>query len=500
MYGCINVIKNKDAMPFITFFRYQLKKLHLNVTSLYFLILIGGYYVFLIITLVLFCLFISFHILYMFIPLYTSRTEKRNYPTEEKGISILIPAYNETLVIENCLMGILNVNYSNFEILFINDGSTDDTLETFEKHLMLIETSRSKQGVLSHEEVKSVYRSQKFPFIWVIDKKNGGKADALNTGIEFATKEIIITLDADSILEENSLNEMNRTFSDESVVAAGGLVNIVQGFKRDESKLVPFFKISGLIRFQIIQYMTAFYLIKATQSKFGAITVIAGAFGAFRRSVLYQANGYRKTVGEDMDITLRIHELIGTSLKGKRIIFVPEAICYTECPATFKSLFKQRIRWQKAFVDCVITYRKSFYRKFNNKVSSFLLLDSLLLGTLSAFPTVVVLILIIVTLNHFYLFLILFATAILLALMQNIASLLVSRRFGHCYCLKEQISLILFLPIEVAIYRLIGILFVTVGTIVYFFDKDGWNRSERIGHSIMLNTELKPIVKDVSGG
>ena len=436
----------------------------------------------------------------MFIPLYTSRTYKRTYETKEKGISILIPAYNETLVIENCLMGILNVNYMDYEILFINDGSTDDTLETLHKHLMLIKTSKSKQGALNHEKVKDIYRSQNFPSIWVIDKENGGKADALNTGIEFATKEIIITLDADSILETNSLNEMNRAFSDESVVAAGGLVNILQGFKRNEGKLIPFFKLRGLIRYQIVQYMTAFYLHKTTQSKFGSITVIAGAFGAFRRSVLIQANGYRKTVGEDMDITLRIQELIGTSLKNKRIIFVPEAVCYTECPTTFKNLYRQRIRWQKAFVDCVITYRKSFYRKFNFKVSTYLLLDSLLLGTLSAYPTLMVPILVLVTMNHLKLSLILFAMSIVLAIMQDIAALLVSRRFGHLYRFRDQISLILFLPIEVILYRVTGLLFVTVGTILYFFNKDGWTRSERIGMPIMLNTDLKSTVKDTLGG
>ena len=428
----------------------------------------------------------------MFIPLYTSSTQKGIYQKKEKGISILIPAYNETLVIENCLMGILNINYRDFEILFINDGSTDDTLDTLHKHLMLIKTPRPKQGVLNHEKVRGIYRSQKFPSIWVIDKENGGKADALNTGIEFATKEIVITLDADSILEANSLNEMNRTFSDESVVAAGGLVNIVQGFKRNEDKLVPFFKLCGLIRYQIVQYLTAFYLHKNTQSKFGSITVIAGAFGAFRRSVLIQAKGYRKTVGEDMDITLRIQELIGTSMKNKRIIFVPEAVCYTECPTTFKSLYKQRIRWQKAFVDCAITYRKSIYRKFNFKVSTYLFLDSLLLGTLSAYPTLMVPILILVTMNHLKLSLILFTMSIVLAIMQDIAALLVSRRFGHLYSFREQISLILFLPIEVILYRFTGLLFVTIGTILYFFDKDGWSRSERIGQPIMLDTKNPP--------
>lgn len=412
----------------------------------------------------------------------------------------MIPAYNETLVIENCLMGILNVNYNDLEILFINDGSTDDTLETFHKHLNLVKTSRSQQGLLKHKSIKDVYQSQKYPYIWVIDKENGGKADALNAGIDFAKNEIVITLDADSILEPNSLNEMNTTFTDDSIVAAGGLVNIVQGFRSSGTKLIPCFKLPGLIRYQVVQYLSAFYLHKTTQSRFGSITVIAGAFGAFRKSVLIQAKGYRNTVGEDMDITLRIQELIGTCLKGKRIVFVPEAVCYTECPASFKNLYRQRIRWQKAFVDCVITYRKSFFRKMNFKASTYLLVDSFLLGTLSAYPTLMVPIIVIATMNHLKLSIILFIMSIVLAIMQDIATLIVSRRFGHYYGFKDYISLLLFLPIEVIFYRVTGLFFVTIGTILYFFDKDGWSRSERIGKPIMLDMGVKASVKDTLGG
>ncbi|WP_424769316.1 glycosyltransferase [Paenibacillus sp. sgz302251] len=452
------------------------------------------------ISMILFCLFILFHILYIFIPLYTSNSQKRAYPIKEKGISILIPAYNETLVIENCLIGILNVNYNNLEILFINDGSTDDSLETFNKLLMLVKTSKPKQGVLKYEKVRDVYQSQKYPYIWVIDKENGGKADSLNTGIDFAKNEIVITLDADSILESNSLNEMNLTFTEDSVVAAGGLVNIVQGFRFSGQKLIPCFKLPGLIRYQVVQYLCAFYLHKTTQSKFSSITVIAGAFGAFRRSILIQAKGYRKTVGEDMDITLRIQELIGTVLKGKRIVFVPEAVCYTECPASFKNLFRQRIRWQKAFVDCVITYRKSFYKKLNLRVSTYLFLDSLLLGTISAYPTLFVPIIVLSTLNHLKLSLILLIMSIVLAIMQDIATLIVARRFGHFYSLRDLVSLVFFLPIEVIFYRITGLFFVTLGTVLYFLDKDGWSRSERIGKPIILDTGDKANMKIHSRG
>lgn len=442
------------------------------------------------ISLCLFGTFVLFHLLYMFIPLYTSRAKLRIYPIKEKGMSILIPAYNETLVIENCLQGIFNVYYKNFEILFINDGSTDTTLATLDKNLSLKKSPRPKQSLLNQRKVRGIYRSEKHSNIWVIDQDNGGKADALNTGIDFAKEEIIITLDADSIIESKALKEINRTFSDDSIVAAGGLVNIVQGFRRSGEKLIPSFKLPGLIRYQVVQYLNAFYLHKTTQSKLGAITVIAGAFGAFRKSVLIQAKGYRKTVGEDMDITLRIQELIGTVLKRKRIVFVPEAVCYTECPSSFKSLYRQRIRWQKAFVDCVITYRRSLYRKMNFRISTYLFLDSLVLGTLCAYPTLIVPIIVLLTMNHLKLSLILILMSFSLAIMQDIATILVSRRFSHLYRLKDQVSLLLFLPIEVIFYRLTGLFFVAIGTILYFFNKDGWSRSERIGKPISLDAEV----------
>lgn len=451
-------------------------------------------------TLIFFFLFFLFQVLYIFIPLYTFRAREFVYPATEKGISVLIPAYNESLVIQNCLNSFLHLNYQNLEVIFINDGSTDSTFETLDQHLLLTKTFKHKAGKLAHEKVTGTYQSQKYPHIWVINKENGGKADALNTGIEYAKEDIVITLDADSILDANALKEINRTFSDEDIIAAGGLVNIVQGFANDNRTFTPSFRMRGLIRFQVLQYLTAFYLHKATQAKLGTMTVIAGAFGAFRKHVLFQVNGYRKTVGEDMAVTLDIQTLIGTILKGKRIVFVPEAICYTECPEDFKNLFKQRIRWQKGFIDCVITFRKSFYRKMNFRTSTYLLFDSLLLGTLAAYPTLLVPIVLLVTMQHYELALLLFSFSIVLGLMQSIATILVSRRFGHLYQVKDYVRLLLFLPFEVMLFRLSGLIFVFFGNILYFLNKDGWNRAERIGKQIIINPEVNINVKDQIGG
>lgn len=454
----------------------------------------------LLITLSFFCVFIFFQVLYTFIPLYTIKKRESVYLSTEKGFSVLVPAYNEKLVIENCLRGILEVNYKEVEFIFINDGSTDETLNTLAQHLSLVKMPKQKLGVTHYQKVKAIYQSTIYPEIWVIDKENGGKADALNTGIDFAKNEIIITLDADSILEVNALNEMNKTFMDNSVVAAGGLVNVVQGFNHNGKDLAPCFRIPGLIRFQVVRYLTGFYMNKTTQSKLGALTVIAGAFGAFRKSVLIQTKGYRKTVGEDMDITLRIQELIGTVLKGKRIVFVPEAICYTECPPSLKSLYKQRIRWQKAFIDCILTYRNAYFRKMNVKVSLFLLVDSLILGTFSAYSVLMIPIILLLTLSHIKLLLFLFTISFSLAIILNIATLIVSSRFGHAYNFKNLFSIILFLPIEVLVFRMTEVIFVTFGTILYFFNKDGWSRSDRVGKPISFNNKIKLEPRSNVGG
>ncbi len=335
-------------------------------------------------------------------------------------------------------------------------------------------------GKISHGHVLGCYQSNKYPNIYLIDKVNGGKADALNVGIEYASHDIVITLDADSILDPNSLNAMNIAFEEEKVLAAGGMVQISQGFNGSYRKPTPMFNVSGLIRYQIIQYLTDFYLHKTTQAKLNSITVIAGAFGAFRRFALFEVQGYRKTVGEDLDITLRMHSLIKKKYKKHKLIFVPNAICYTECPSTFKDLLSQRIRWQKGFIDCLLQFRKSFFVKLGTPVSLYILIDSLILGTLNAFPTMIVPLFIIISENYgitlFFL-----SITFLLAFYRSITAIIISGRYEHKYSVKNYLKLMVFIPIEILTYRLLGLVFVTVGTVLYLKNKEGWNSVRRIG-------------------
>ena len=246
---------------------------------------------------VVFIVFVSFQVLYIFFPLFTIRGHNQfQKQITEKSITILVPAFNEEKIIHHCLQGIVNLNYSNYEAIIINDGSSDKTLQKLYNYLQLNKVNKSPANQIPHEHVLGYYQSTLYPKIFIIDKENGGKADALNAGIEYASHDIIITLDADSVLDPHALTAMNQAFDDDKVLSAGGMVQIAQGFNGDFTKPKPVFTISNLIRYQIIQYITDFYLYKTTQAKLGSITVIAGAFGTFRRAALFEVNGFRKTV------------------------------------------------------------------------------------------------------------------------------------------------------------------------------------------------------------
>jgi len=431
----------------------------------------------------MYAIFFIFQTLYIFVPLLTvNGTRSKVRPShKEQGLSILIPAYNEAAVIKNCIQGILHVDYKQFEVMIINDGSTDQSMELLTSILDLRECKKNKANKLQHKEIKGFYESAKFPNFYVIDKDNGGKADSLNAGIEYAAYNTIITLDADSSLAVDSLKEINNAFQDPDVIAAGGMVHIGQTFHGDYTNPQPKFSVSNLIKFQFMQYLANFYLYKITQSKFNALAIISGAFGVFKKDALFEVGGYRITVGEDMDITMRIQKLIKESKSNKKILFIPEAVCYTEAPESFRDLFKQRIRWQKAFIDCIIIYGRSLFTKFGWGISLFLLVDALMLGTLTAFPTLFIPFVILFTGQGVLLALMLFTFSFSLGIFQSIVSIIINKRMGNRFKKADIIRLSFFIPLEIVTYRFLGVLFNTFGTVAYFINKNSWNKVQRVG-------------------
>jgi biofilm PGA synthesis N-glycosyltransferase PgaC len=434
-----------------------------------------------VITLVVYVIFFMFQVLYTMVPLFSVKGKRSIEKDEpEDGLSILIPAYNEETIIKNCILAIVNVDYKNYEAIIVNDGSTDDTMKLLISILDLKKIEREKAGHLSHKPIRGIYQSTLYPSILIIDKDNGGKADALNAGLEFAENETVITLDADSQLDVNSLKFINSAFKDKKVIAAGGMVHIGQAFYGDYTNPQLQLNKSNLLKYQFMQYIENFYLYKITQAKFKSLAIISGAFGVFKRDIVFKVGGYRITVGEDMDITMRVQRLIKTKYTDKKVLFIPEAVCFTEAPETLRGLFNQRIRWEKAFIDCIITYSSSF-NKFGLGLPMFLLVDGLMLGTLTAFPTLIIPFIVLIMGEGTVLALMLFAFSFSLGIYQSIVSLIIANRFGITLSKKDKVCMAYFIPFEIVTYRLLGVLFNTFGTINYFINKNSWNRVSRVG-------------------
>ncbi|NEW09492.1 glycosyltransferase family 2 protein [Paenibacillus sp. SYP-B3998] len=428
-------------------------------------------------------IFIGFQLLYMIIPLFFSKVKTLNSDLPEKSISVLVPAYNEELTIKNCIDAMEGLHYSNYEVIIINDGSKDQTLQKLNELLDLEISDRQADGKLKYAAIKGFYHSKKYNYIFVIDKFNGGKADSLNAGIDCADADIVITLDADSMLEVNSLKYVNQYFHDEQVIALGGTVKIVQGAEKKNGVIVEKFTGKGIIKSQVISYIHGFYVRKLTQSAFNSIVVISGAFGAFYKNILVDVNGFRSTVGEDIDITLKIHEYMKANNLDKKLVYAPEAVCYTECPENLINFYKQRIRWQKAFVDCILIYWSRLSQKFSVGVSLFFAIDGFVLGTLTAFTTIFYLIqALFLGTNLMSAVMLLLVTLFINALQIGIA-LYLCKKFGSNYSFKDYIKMFVFSQVELLTYRNLLLYMNIVGTFKYFDNDEGWGFVERKGVS-----------------
>lgn len=407
----------------------------------------------------------------------------------ENGISIIIPCYNEEGIIKTSIESMKSLSYSQTEIVYVNDGSSDRTLILLNKLLKLTPEYKNVRGELDYQSVKMQYRSELYPNILVVDKVNGGKADALNAGIEYSGEPIIITLDADTVLDDPALLAVNKVFRDDSVVAAGGMVHVLQTKTPHEELSLK--KTNTLVRAQALDFLKAFYVNKISLSRFQALAVISGAFGIFSKKVLFDVGGYRTTVGEDIDITLKIHQYI-SKLKGKKIVLIPEAVCYTELPENYRDLFKQRVRWQKAFVDCLFYFSSYLLRSFFTKpVSFFYILEGFLSGTLAVYIMTGALIYNLFDGEAFSLTFIFIYTLyiFLLGFIYNMVAIGMSDRYGYFIEEKNTLRLVGVILYDIFIYRFITIFAVIYGTIDYFFNKSSWNKVKRTGRNYKLSNE-----------
>jgi poly-beta-1,6-N-acetyl-D-glucosamine synthase len=233
-----------------------------------------------------FILSIAFPLLHIVHCLPFFKKKKRglgNFAAEEKGISILVPCYNEQGIIQTSVHCMKELSYSKAEVIYINDGSTDETLNLLKSLLKLNPCTKLPLNKISHKTIRRCYQSELYPNIFVLDKVNGGKADALNAGIEYASMPLVVTLDADTILSNQALPSVNEAFEDKNVVAAGGMVHVLQTKVMKPLEGLSLRGANMLVRAQTLDFLKAFYVNKVSLARFQALAVISGAFGIFTR-------------------------------------------------------------------------------------------------------------------------------------------------------------------------------------------------------------------------
>lgn len=267
------------------------------------------------------------------------------------GISVLVPAFNEEAVIVESVRSLLSLRYPTHEVVVSNDGSTDETLDALVRAFDLAPVRLALRDVVTSAPIRATYVSRQHPNLLVIDKENGGRSDALNAALRVATHPYVCVIDADSLLEEDALLKVAKPILDDPglVVATGGAIRVVNGCRVDHGRVIDVrLPKSRLATIQVIEYIRAFLVARVGWSRHNALGIISGAFGVFDRRILEAVGGYwTDTVGEDFELTLRLHRYLRERDEPYRITFVPDPVCWTEVPEQFSTLSRQRRRWQR---------------------------------------------------------------------------------------------------------------------------------------------------------
>lgn len=280
------------------------------------------------------------------------------------GISLLAPAYNEGLTIIDNVKSLLSIMYNNYEVIIINDGSKDDTLAKMISAFDLVPVKFDLQYSLKTKPVRGIYKSKNRAFkrLTVVDKENGGKADALNVGLNISRKDLVACIDVDCIIEPDALLKMVKPFLEEkvNVIASGGVVRIANSCVVEEGRLIEVRLPEKLIaRFQVLEYMRAFLLGRMAWSKLNGLLLISGAFGLFKRDIAIKAGGYNhNTVGEDMELVVRMRTYMHEQKQPYRVSYIPDPLCWTEAPSNYQILGRQRNRWARGTFETLKIHKR----------------------------------------------------------------------------------------------------------------------------------------------
>jgi len=314
-----------------------------------------------------------------------------------KPLTMVVPAYNEEVTIVDSITNLVQCDYPRFEVVVVNDGSTDRTLERLQQAFRLRRVDLPYRDGIGTARVRAMYEAtvalpRSVMHLFVLDKENGGKADALNAGVNASTAPYFVSLDADSILDPRALKELMRMVQeDPRIVAAGGQVAIANGCTIRGGKVVTIgLPKEPIARFQMVEYLRSFTTGRTGLDRLETILILSGVFAVFEKDAVIRAGGYLTpfvrsrlteeyvggtmgTVCEDMEIVVRLHRYCKDKLKDKRVAFLPHPVAWTEVPESLDSLRKQRGRWYRGLRESLHYHREMLFRRRFGRIGWFAL-------------------------------------------------------------------------------------------------------------------------------
>ncbi|MDD6095785.1 MAG: glycosyltransferase [Clostridia bacterium] len=402
-------------------------------------------------------------------------------------ISLIIPAYNEEENIVSNIKSLMKIDYPQFEIVVVNDGSTDRTHDRIVEAFGLYEIETAVKTSIPTKEVRGVYYNVDYPKIIYVDKENGGKSDALNAGINISSYPLFACLDADSRIEPDALLKLSIEFlKNTDTIVAGGLVRIANGFKIKDGRVSGFTMPPKMIeRFQIVEYYRSFLSGRVSWGAANSMLIVSGAFGVFKKQAVIDVGGYKtNTIGEDMEIVVRLHKYMKIHRKKYKIIFCEDAVCWTQGPMSVADIRSQRRRWQIGLLDTLKSHISMLFNPRYGAIGLFAIPYNWIFELLGAVVEVlgyfiIPFSLILGELNMFF-FTIYFLVAALLGVILSIGSLILEQfTRKNIMSAKQCLSLSLYAVIENFGYRQMITVFRLEGILKYRKLRKTWGKIKR---------------------
>jgi len=410
------------------------------------------------------------------------------------SISIIAPAYNEGKTIVDNIRSLLSLHYNNFDVIIVNDGSSDDTIEKVIDAYDLEKVHFVYLARIAAKPVKAIYKSknQAFKNLMVIDKVNGGKSDAMNVGISFTESQFVAIVDVDCVLVDNALQIMVKPFLEEQsnkrVIASGGVIRVANSCEIEDGRITTIrLPNKFLPKMQVIEYTRAFLMGRMAWSRLDGLLLISGAFGMFDREILIKSGGYSlDIVGEDMELVVKMRRYMADRKQPYKVTYIPDPLCWTEVPEKRNILLRQRDRWTRGNMETIFMHFKIF---FNPKYKTFGMLGhpywfffEWLAPLIEFFGILYFVIIAILGFSNWPFFFLLLTSVYFFAINLSYYAILFEELTYHQYKrIREIFNLLVTAVIEPIVYHPFVLYSSLKGNYKYFKGEKSWGKMERKG-------------------